>query len=124
MSELSRLSGVPASTIYSWEKRTFTPQVDKLAAVMKVLGNPVESVIAIPAGDRFPGDWRVLRGLTQPQLAAEAEMSASALQRIESGETAPTDAQAAVLSRLLDTDKVEYRAAWLRAKERPPGTPV
>lgn len=124
MSELARLTGVPASTIYAWEKGKFTPQIDKLAAVMKVLDSPIEAVVDIPPQDRFPGDWRALSGLTQPQLAAEADVSRSVLQRIESGETPPTDAQAVALSQLLGTDKDEYRAAWLRAKERPPGMPV
>ncbi|MEE3755314.1 helix-turn-helix transcriptional regulator [Mycobacterium intracellulare] len=124
MSDLVRLSDVPSATIYAWEAGTFTPQVDKLAAVMQVLDCPMDFVVKVPLDERFPGDWRVLRGLTQSELAAIAEISRSVLQRIETGETAPTDEQAVRLSQLLGTDDAEYRAAWLRAKERPPGTPV
>jgi transcriptional regulator with XRE-family HTH domain len=124
MSDLVRLSDVPSATIYAWEAGTFTPQVDKLAAVMRALDCPVDCVVNVPLDERFPGDWRVLLGLTQSELAATAEISRSVLQRIESGETAPTDEQAEALSRLLGTTTAEYKAAWRRAKERPPGTPV
>ncbi len=124
MSDLARLSGVTSSTIYAWEAGTYTPQVDKLAAVMRVLGHPIEYVVEIPADERYPGDWRVLRGLTQPQLAASASIATARLQRIECGETEPTDAQVEALAQLLETAPEEYRAAWRRALVRPPGEPV
>lgn len=123
MSDLARLSGVPASTIYSWENGTFTPQVDKLAAVMKALGEPIERVVDVPV-ERFPGDWRVLRGLTQPQLAALAGITTARLQRIECAETAPTSEQIATLSSLLGSTAEEYSTAWQRARNRPAGTPA
>lgn len=124
LSDLVRLSGVTASTIYAWEAGTTSPQIDKLADAMKALGKPIEDVVNVPIEERYPGDWRVLCGLTQPQLAAAATISTSNLQRIESGERAPTDEQAATLSRLLGTDAEQYRAAWQRARQRPPGTPA
>lgn len=124
MLELARLSGVTVSTLYAWEAGTFTPQVDKLAAAMKILDTPIEHVVTVPRDERFPGDWRVLFGVTQPQLAASAGISTSTLKKIERGETALSDENAEVLSRLLGTTKDEYRAAWLRAKERPAGMPV
>lgn len=124
MSDLSRLSGVTSSTIYAWEAGTFTPQVDKLAAVMKVLGNPIEYVVEVPVDERYPGDWRVLIGLTQPHLAASAGMSTARLQRIESGEVEPTDAQVETLAQLLGTTPESYRLAWRRAFTRPPGAPA
>lgn len=123
-SDLARLSRVTASTLYAWQKGTFTPQVDKLAAVMKVLATPIEQVVLIPRDQRFPGDWRVLSGLTQPVLASSAGIATSKLQRIESGESQPTTEQVNVLSSLLGATAEEYRAAWLRARDRPPGTPV
>lgn len=124
LSDLVRLSGVTASTIYAWEAGTSTPQVDKLAAAMKALGSSIDDVVEVPIEERFPGDWRVLAGFTQPQLAAAAAISTTGLQRIESGERAPTDEQAATLSRLLGTDAQQYQAAWQRARHRPPGTPA
>lgn len=124
MSELARLSGVGSSTIHAWEAGTYTPQVDKLAAVMKVLGSPIEDVVEILRTDRFPGDWRVLCGLTQPQLAGLAGIATSTLKKIESGESMLTDGKAEVLARLVGASVEEYRAAWLRARQRPPGMPV
>ncbi|BCI84572.1 hypothetical protein MTY66_61970 (plasmid) [Mycolicibacterium sp. TY66] len=124
LSDLVRASGVTASSFYAWEAGTSSPQVDKLAAAMQALGHPIESVVQTPVDERFPGDWRVLTGLTQPQLAASANISTSNLQRIESGERAPTDEQAEVLAGLVGTDAEQYRAAWLRARKRPPGTPA
>jgi len=124
LSDLVRLSGVTASTIYAWEAGTSTPQVDKLAAAMQALGRSIDDVVEVPIDERCPGDWRVLAGFTQPQLAAAAAISTTGLQRIETGERAPTDEQAATLSRLLGTDAQQYQAAWQRARHRPPGTPA
>lgn len=124
MSDLARISGVTASTIYAWEAGTFTPQVDKLAAVMKVLGKAIEDVVTVPNDQRYPSDLRVLCGLTQPQLASAAGVTTAKLQRIERGESAPPDDLVEALSRLLGTTAEEYEAAWRRAHERPPGEPV
>jgi transcriptional regulator with XRE-family HTH domain len=124
MMELARLSGITSSTIYAWEAGTFTPQVDKLAAVMKALDSPIEHVVVLPIDQRFPGDWRVLCGLTQPQLAASAGIATTTLKRIERGEMTLTDDKAAKLSHLLGTTAEEYGAAWRRVRERPPGAPV
>lgn len=122
MLELARLSEVTASTIYAWEAGTCTPQVDKLAAVMRVLDTPIEHVVLVSLDQRYPGDWRVLRGLTQPKLAAAAGIPTAKLQRIECAETTPTEEQMKVLSGLLGTTPEEYRLAWRRARDRPPGT--
>lgn len=124
MNELARLSEVSSSTIYAWENGTFTPQVDKLAAVMKVLGAPIEHVVVIPLDQRYPGDWRVLLGLTQPKLAAAAGIATNTLKKIERGESSLTADKAEILSRLVGTTPEEYCAAWRRVHERPPGAPV
>lgn len=124
MMELARLSGVNSSTIYAWEAGTFTPQVDKLAAVMKVLGAPIEDVVRVPRNERYPGDWRVLCGVTQPQLAAKAGIATTTLKKIERGEVNLSNENAAILSRLLNTSTEEYMAAWRRARDRPPRAPV
>lgn len=124
MMELARLSGVTSSTIYAWESGTFTPQVDKLAAVMKILDVPIEHVVIVPRDQRYPGDWRVLCGLTQPQLAAAAGIATTTLQRIERGEASLTTQKAEVLSKLLHTSVDEYDAAWLRVHRRPAGAPA
>lgn len=124
MPELARLSEVTASTIYAWEAGTFTPQVDKLAAVMNVLNTPIEHVVLVPRDQRYPGDWRVLRGWTQPQLASMAGIATNTLKRIERGESALTPDKAQLLSGLLGAPIEEYTASWRRVHERPPGAPV
>ncbi|WP_236739714.1 helix-turn-helix domain-containing protein [Mycobacteroides abscessus] len=124
MTDLARITGVAGSTIYAWESGKATPQVDKLAAAMKVLGSPIEDVVLVPRERRFPSDWRVLGGFTQPQLAAAAGIATSTLQTIERGEAILTDERAATLSQLVNTTQDEYRAAWRRARDRPPNTPA
>ena len=124
MGELARLSGVTTTTIYAWENGTYTPQVDKLAAVMEVLGAPIEEVVRVPVNERYPGDWRVLLGVTQPKLAAMAGIATSILKKIERGEVTLSKEKAAVLSRLVNASTEEYVAAWERARTRPAGAPV
>ena len=101
-----------------------TPQVDILTAVMKVLKAPIDAVVLIAADERCPGDWRVMKGLTQPQLAASAGLSAQIVQRIEGGEYPLSDGNAEVLARVLGITAREYRAAYQRARQRPAGAPV
>lgn len=124
VSDLARITGVAGTTIYGWESGHASPQVDKLAAAMKVLGHPIEEVVLIPPGQRFPSDWRVLAGFTQPQLAAAASMPTTTLQKIERGESLVSDERASILGKILDITGDEYRAAWQRVRERPPGTPA
>ena len=81
--DLARLADVGQSTLYAWEAGTFSPQVDLLARVMRIIDAPIERVVNIPADKRFPGDWRVIKGLTQPQLAAAAKIATTTLRGIE-----------------------------------------
>ena len=80
VSDLARLSGAALPTIHHWEAGTRTPQVDILAAVMAMLKAPIDTVVLIAADQRYPGDWRVMSGLTQPQLAANAKIATAILQ--------------------------------------------
>jgi transcriptional regulator with XRE-family HTH domain len=122
VSDLARLSDVGASTLFSWEAGRGTPQVDLLARVMKILDTPIEQVITLAAEERFPGDWRVVRGLTQPQLAAAVGIATTTLRGIERADARLTDANAAALAEALGITAEEYRAAWQRARLRPAGT--
>jgi len=122
--DLARLADVGTSTIHAWEAGRFTPQIDLLARIMQILDTPISEVVTVAADERFPGDWRVIRGLTQPQLAAAARISTSTLRAIERAELKLTDANAATLAKLLGINVDDYRAAYQRARERPPGTPV
>lgn len=122
VSDLARLSGTSLSTIHHWESGRRTPQIDILATVMTVLAAPIDAVVRIEEEQRFPGDWRVMKGLTQPQLAAQAQLSTATVQRIERGEHPLSDANAHTLSRLLGISPQTYRDAYHRARQRPPGT--
>lgn len=122
--ELARLAEVGVSTIHAWEAGRSTPQVDLLARVMEILDAPISQVVPIEPADRYPGDWRVLKGFTQPALAAQAKISTTTLRSIERAEFALTDANAATLAALLGITADEYRASYYCARHRPAGTPV
>lgn len=64
---------------------------------MKVLQAPIDAVVLIAPEQRYPGDWRVMSGLTQPQAAARAQLSTAILQRIERGEYPLSDKSAELL---------------------------
>lgn len=122
--DLARLAAVGQSTLHAWEAGRGTPQIDLLARVMRILDTPIEQVVPIPPGERYPGDWRVLKGLTQPELAAAAKIATTTLRGIERADIGLTDQNAAKLAELLGLDVDVYRAAYQRARQRPAGTPV
>lgn len=72
---------------------------------------------------RYPGDRRVMSGLTQPQAAARAQLSTAILQRIERGEYPLSDKSAEALAEVLGISADEYHAAYQRARQRPAGAP-
>lgn len=122
--DLARLSRTGRATIDNWENGKATPQIDALVRVAAVLNLTPESFIKIPPDRRYPGDWRVIRGLTQPQLAAATALSTTTIGAIERGEVALTDSNAATIAAILDLTPAAYRAAYERARTRPPGTPA
>ena len=124
VSDLSRLAGVGTSTVHGWERGRATPQIDLLARIMLILEAPISVVVNIDPQERYPGDWRVLKGLTQPQLAAAAGIATTTLRGIERADLALTDTNAGTLARLLGIGVGEYRASYQRARERPAGAPV
>lgn len=122
VADLARMADVSQATIFNWERGSGTPQVDLLARVMKYLKTPIDHVVLVPLNERFPGDWRVVRGMTQPELAAAAGIATSTLKGIERAEATLTDTNAAILAALLDISTDDYREAWDRCRHRPPGT--
>ena len=124
VSEVARLADVAHSTVHAWEAGTRTPQVDFLVRVMALLDAPIDDVVTIEPEERYPGDWRVIRGLTQPQLAASAGIATNTLRGIERADQGLTDTNAATLAQVLDISVEQYRAAYQRARTRPPGTPA
>lgn len=124
VSDLSRMAAVSDAAIWKWEAGTATPLIDLLARVMRILDAPIEQVITIPADERYPGDWRAIRGISQPELAATAKIPTTTLKGIERGDRNLSDANADKLAELLGVSVEEYRAAYQRARERPAGTSV
>lgn len=122
VSELARLADVAQATIFNWEAGNGTPAINLLARVMKILDAPIGQVITIGPEERFPGDWRALKGMTQPELAAAAGIAPTTLRGIERADAALTDTNAAALAGVLGISADDYRAAYLRARQRPPGT--
>lgn len=122
VAELTRMSDVSQASIFNWERGKGTPQVDLLAKVLACLQIPIDQVVKVPVDERYPGDWRVVRGMTQPELAAAAGIATSTLKGIERADSALTDTNAATIAGLLGISAAEYRAAYDRARRRPPGT--
>jgi transcriptional regulator with XRE-family HTH domain len=122
--DLARLADVGQSTVHAWEGGRGTPQVDLLARAMRILDAEIEEVVVIPADERYPGDWRVIRGLTQPELAAAVKIATTTLRGIERADIGLTDTNAVNLAMHLGISVDEYRDAYQRARRRPPGAPV
>jgi transcriptional regulator with XRE-family HTH domain len=123
-SDLARLADVTPQTILNWERGRGTPQVDLLARVMRILDTPIEQVVTIPVGERYPEDWRVIKGMTQPELAAAASIATTTLRGIERADAALTDKNALYLAKHLGISVDAYQAAYQRARQRPPSAPV
>ncbi|ORX13086.1 XRE family transcriptional regulator [Mycobacterium xenopi] len=124
VADLARLADVGQSTVHAWEAGRGTPQVDLLARVMRILDTAIEQVVTIPPTQRYPGDWRVIKGMTQPELAAAAKIATTTLRGIERADIGLTDANAVTLAKHLGISVEEYRAAYQRARQRPAGAPV
>lgn len=121
VSDLSRLANVAPATIFNWEAGKGSPQVDLLARVLRAIDIPVDQIVTVPLDERFPSDWRVIKGMTQPELAASANIATTTLRGIERADAALTEANAVALASVLGVSADEYRAAYQRARERPSG---
>jgi transcriptional regulator with XRE-family HTH domain len=123
VSDLARIADVAVSTIHHWEAGTRSPPVDILASVMEVLDAPIEAVVLIAADHCYPGDWRLMKGLTQPQLAAAAHMPTVPIQRIERVDCPLSGKNAETVANARGSTAEEYRAAHQRARKRSAGMP-
>lgn len=122
--DLARLARTGRATIDNWETGRVTPQIDVLVRAAKALNATVETFVNIPSNQRYPGDLRVLRGLTQPQLATATGLSTTTIGAIERGEVTLTEANAAAISSALKLSPQAYQQAFERVRTRPPGTPA
>lgn len=120
--ELGRIVRIKAETVRRWEQGSSSPQVDLLARVVDAIGVTIADVVHVPEGERYPGDWRVLRGLTQPVLGAEAGVTTQTVGSVERGEISLSDNVAHKLSAALGIPESELRASYERVRDRPPGS--
>ncbi|WP_345353404.1 helix-turn-helix transcriptional regulator [Rhodococcus olei] len=122
--EAARVARVGADTIRRWEQGESSPQVDLLAKVTGALGVEIADVVHIPEGERYPGDWRVLLGLTQPQLGAKAGVATQIVSSVERGVISLSGNVAVKLAAALEIPESELRASYERARNRPAGAPA
>ncbi|NRI64864.1 helix-turn-helix transcriptional regulator [Rhodococcus sp. MS16] len=122
--DLARRAGVGGATVQQWETGNRSPQVDTLALVAQTLEIPMSALVVVPEAERFPGDWRILLGLTQPQLGKMTGISTSMIARIERGEVLLTDDSARKLADALGISVAELQASYERARARPAGVPA
>ena len=122
--DLARKARVGLTTLYHWESGVSTPTVDILARVVGALGASIEDVVAVPVEERYPADWRILRGLTQPELGKRTGLSTSLVGAIERGEVELTASAAKQLAAGLEIPAKMLFEAHERARTREPGTPA
>ncbi|WP_137725625.1 helix-turn-helix transcriptional regulator [Prescottella subtropica] len=120
--ELGRIVRIKGETVRRWEQGGSSPQVDLLARAVEAIGVAIADVVHVPEDERFPGDWRVLRGLTQPLLGAAAGVTTQLVGSVERGEITLSDNLAKKLAAALDISESELRASHERARNRPAGT--
>ncbi len=127
--DLARMVGVTKAAVSHWE-RDSTPEVERLTAIVEVLSAALpkskitlDDLVYVKPAERMPSDLRVRLAMGQVQLAARAGMSTTALGGFERGETHWNQDYAERLAPILEVSVDELRAAWDRARLRPPGTP-
>ena len=121
--ELARQARLNADTVRRWELGDSSPQVDLLSRVVQALGIDIVDVVDIPEGERYPGDWRVLKGMTQPMLGAAAGVTTQIVGSVERGEISLSENVSRKLSVALGISEGELRASYERVRNRPPGAP-
>ena len=118
--ELARLARVSVGSVQAWETGRAAPQIDSLVKVLEVLGLEITDVVIIADTDRYLGDLRVLRGLTQTQLAKNLGVSTTTLSEIELGHTLSLrDEIASGLARELGCSIDEIHGVFRRTQDRP-----
>jgi len=121
--DLARLIGVTPATVGNWEAGRTKPQVDSLAQIARVLGQPISRLVQIDPTRRYLGDLRVLAGLMQPELAREAEISTAHLSALERGEVRLTSDVAQRLAGSLHVPVGSVEQAYALVRSRPAGDP-
>ncbi|GAB4590218.1 helix-turn-helix transcriptional regulator [Nocardia sp. IFM 10818] len=118
--EIARLADVTTQTLTNWLTGTSTPAVDKLAAVVGVLGLSMRDVLDIDPTRASLADLRVLAGLTQGQLATATGLGEETVGQLERGNARLLDRHAGPLATALAVSVLRVRAAHDIARNRPP----
>ncbi len=121
--DLARLIGVTPATVGNWEAGRTKPQVDSLAQIARVLGQPISRLVQVDPTRRYLGDLRVLAGLMQPELAREAGISTAHLSALERGEVRLTSDVAQRLAGSLHVPVGSVEQAYALVRSRPAGDP-
>ncbi len=121
--ELGRVSGLGRGTVAQWEIGRTSPTVDALARVAAQLDVSIGELVSVPVEERTLVDWRILVGLTQPQLAQRMGISTAALSSVERGDVRLTPERALLLAEHLGISTIDVRKAYSRARSRPAGSP-
>lgn len=115
--QLCREAKVGIATLKAWENGVSIPQIDTLRevlAAMKRLGIDVsvETIIAVPEAERTLADWRAIRLMLQPELAAKIPIGTTHLSNIEAGAVALTDRTREGLAEALGLSPAVVDRAW------------
>ena len=118
--ELARLAHVSVGSVQAWETGRAAPQIDSLVKVLDVLEIKITDVVLIEPSDRYLGDLRVLRGLTQTELAKRLGISTTTLSQIELGHTLSLRESVAIdLARELGVSHDEINRVFRKTQDRP-----
>ncbi|CAM3437182.1 hypothetical protein TSHO111613_23215 [Tsukamurella hominis] len=82
----------------------------------------MDKLVRVPKSKRTLVDLRVLRGMTQLQMATLVGARTTSLSALERAETQLSDLWVGRLVVALQVPEDEVRAAYERARSRPPGT--
>jgi len=121
---LARAAGIGTATLRHWESGRSAPGVDLLARVADTLDVPISDLVIVPEDQRFPSYYRVIAGMTQPQLGQAAATTTTTVGAVERADIKPSDALATRLAVAMGISVKTLREAWERAHSRPPGTPA
>lgn len=117
--DLARVSDVSVGALHAWETSRSLPQVDTLSRAVAALGLAMRDVIDVQDGEELLSDLRVLKGMTQPELAAEAGLATSTLAGLEQGHLRLRNIHIQGLSRALDLPEDVVASAYARTRSRP-----
>ena len=87
--------------------------------MVAALGLAMRDVIDVQDGEELLSDLRVLKGMTQPELAAEAGLATSTLAGLEQGHLRLRNIHIQGLSRALDLPEDVVASAYARTRSRP-----